>query len=717
MALSSRNGSQGVATPKLQTLAAPGSFTRNELSAVQYPPHSHHWHLGGLAVIKKGFTVGAACALVCFYTAGLLLASDAEGLIGKWKMEAQGRFFELELAADGKGTLVGQSLTYRVERNSLVIAYPSGVTESMTYLLEGDILKLMLAGSSQEMVFKRQGIVQPSPEQPSEPGAQPSQPAPQKPLKRVPKQPSRDAAKGPPIEIYVFKQDSSVKVGYPRGWTVSEHELGVSIAEKQTNDTAGIDLLIMAVQQEVRTKEDFAKMVVDLFHQSSYPDLVVVKQEPHPRASEVLTLDVTFTINNLPYQAHAWCMINPQAKIGVFATFYAPKERYRTFQGEKLLVACLIPMFGGVNPGQTAGLTASTISVSTNRQIIFIRKQGNNRILSALDPSTGQATSLYNYQTLAVCQPGLSPGGDVLILNVYAARKLFCHMGIKNLKTYFKESGKQICFPMEFSLEKQETHITHPTISRDGKVVAVRLKSLAHAGNVDVHDWSTGLYDHTFMAIASWFKVASFMLEQTVKGHAVYYKDEDMPDVMKDVRVLGPVFSPTQDILAYADTEKIYLCDSDSGEKLREFVMAKEYGILAFSGLAFSPDGTTLAYLSSAGYNKGGSMFGGIIYTVITVDIRNGGPRQYSLPEAVRPYSPAGGYGSGIACLDFSPDGRYIVFSGTSRDAGESWAVTEFEELTEMEKPSDIYILDLWTGTGHRLTSDGKSFDPVWKGR
>jgi Tol biopolymer transport system component len=67
--------------------------------------------------------------------------------------------------------------------------------------------------------------------------------------------------------------------------------------------------------------------------------------------------------------------------------------------------------------------------------------------------------------------------------------------------------------------------------------------------------------------------------------------------------------------------------------------------------------------------------------------------------------------GMNIAAVtpDFSPDGKFIVFGAEHRHKSENTGKTEVAY--------DIYILDLDTGKPRQMTTDGKSFDPVWKGR
>jgi Tol biopolymer transport system component len=104
--------------------------------------------------------------------------------------------------------------------------------------------------------------------------------------------------------------------------------------------------------------------------------------------------------------------------------------------------------------------------------------------------------------------------------------------------------------------------------------------------------------------------------------------------------------------------------------------------------------------------------------SVVLTDIRSGASKVVNLPRTIRPSSPVEVSGSAAICLDFSPDSRYIVFSASPRSAEQDSAVETFRDLAgKSAKESDIYILDLQTGNCFRLTNDGKSYDPVWKGR
>ena len=187
-----------------------------------------------------------------------------------------------------------------------------------------------------------------------------------------------------------------------------------------------------------------------------------------------------------------------------------------------------------------------------------------------------------------------------------------------------------------------------------------------------------------------------------------------MPELGTYRRGWCPVFSPTGDILAFTNAGKICLHDSNTGRKVREFDPG--HTIYETSGLAFSPDGTVLAYIGTVVRSSFG--FSDAPGSIVLVDIRSGSGRVVKLPLTLRPSSPVEASGSATICLDFSPDSRYIVFSASPRSAETDSAVDTYHDLAGISsKESDIYIVDLRTGNCNRLTNDGKSFDPVWKGR
>jgi len=90
--------------------------------------------------------------------------------------------------------------------------------------------------------------------------------------------------------------------------------------------------------------------------------------------------------------------------------------------------------------------------------------------------------------------------------------------------------------------------------------------------------------------------------------------------------------------------------------------------------------------------------------------------RNLALPDNLRPAS-RGGIAT-PACLDFSPDGRSIVFCAETTDL--SSAIREDYARLEAQSASiatDLYILDIQTGQTVQITQNNRTFDPVWKGR
>ncbi len=516
------------------------------------------------------------------------------------------------------------------------------------------------------------------------------------------------------FDVYTFMADPSVRIGYPRGWTVQENEMGAVIVESASDDSAGILLFVGQLQPGVGSKEELAATMIPYLRQF-FPDLTVARQNPHPQAPEVLTIEATLSAEGVPFLTHMWCMANTQVNVGVLIAFYAPQSRYTAYAAEKILYSTLAPTFNlGLPPPQVAARPPAaqppapakppaaapqpgTLSkTAAKRPIHFVRQEGGVRKMFALDPATGQTSYVATFGDLPAAQPTQTADGRVTAVATGSDRVMVLNQNVGRGTNVGSASGEA----------------THPTVSRDGRLIAVRHKSTHHTGNITVVDPTTGGYDSTFVGVASWYQVVAYDVA-TGRRQAVYFEDPELPDLMKDLRAMGPAFSPTEDLLAYADDAKIYLCDAASGRTLRE--LALPFPFYQYSGLTFSPDGTRIAYLSSE--SRGDLFEGTTVYLVVVLNIRDGRARKFALPATVRPYSPATGEIPSIVCLDFSPDGGHVVFSGTAKEADETWYMAEYSEVDLKQLPSDLYVLDLTTGRCRRLTSDGASFDPVWKGR
>ncbi len=102
------------------------------------------------------------------------------------------------------------------------------------------------------------------------------------------------------FDTYTFKSDPTVKIAYPRGWTVTENQYGASIVEKQTADTVGVEIMVMQLQPHITTNQVLAQSLLDNLRQQMYPDLKVLQQGPHPRAPQVLNISLTYSSSASP---------------------------------------------------------------------------------------------------------------------------------------------------------------------------------------------------------------------------------------------------------------------------------------------------------------------------------------------------------------------------------------------------------------------------------
>lgn|GEM_PF-3119115 len=334
----------------------------------------------------------------------------------------------------------------------------------------------------------------------------------------------------------------------------------------------------------------------------------------------------------------------------------------------------------------------SPVSGIAGSGIRFIMDDGQDQYgWYGIDPQTQAIEAIRTFSDEYICSPGISSDGSVVIFAVRHPRQ-------PRLTGEVRGKPFELAFPADIEMQ-----VRHPTVSRDGRLLAFTLKSSRHVGTIDVHDWNSGAYDHSFMAIGTWYKIVSINLD-TGKQQAVYHDDELVPDVMKK-RGLGPVFSPTDDILIYADNLRVYVCDAISGKNLRTFSVPTGTAggwtgtleVSEYSGMAFSPDGRTVAYMS-----QGEADIAISPHIIVLMDAHSGEARYFPLPQES---SLSGSAKRGLIYLDFSPDGRHIVFSASAY--GQQGEVGPF-----------LCLLDLQTGSVSALDAAGvNASDPVWKGR
>jgi|GEM_PF-5668793 len=624
--------------------------------------------------------MGCVCIVILFgllpAVAGSWLYGD-QGLLGQWDMTAQDRTIALELRADGQGILGGQSFTYQIQGNRITVTYPDGSGETLVFQLQGETLRLTMDDGN-VLLFRRRGSPPTSAAAGDSGGFMtPGQPDPGRP----------SGKNGPDFARYTLQSDRSVQVGYPRGWTVQEEGGTVVMAESAAPDAAGLIVLVGQLQDGLGTREQLAERVLDSLRQNAYPDLEVVRQAAHPRSPEILTIHTRFTGDGIPFQALCWCLTNPGAGIGIFSTFYAPATRFGQFDADEMIYGCLAPMMRlGTAGVQTAAASPSggSSSSAAGQTVRYIRFDGDSTAWCGLDIAGGGSQTIQSFPGSQVTGPAVWQDGQIVI---------FAVRDPSNPRLMGTVRGQ----PFQLKLPPgKEISVRHPTISRDGRLLAFTIKSHKHVGNVDVHDAASGAYDSTFMAVGTWFKIVAVEMA-TGRQKVVYYDDPIVTDVMKN-RGLGPVYSPTEDILVYANSHRLHVCESETGREIHTWPAPQiSHGgwtgqalVSEISGLAFSPDGRTVAYLSQGEADLSNSP-----HLLVLMDVHSGQSRYYAFPQGLSGWTPLD-----IVCLDFSPDGKHIVFSGT------------------IHAP-DVFLclLNLADGSVNRLNAPGRCLDPVWKGR
>lgn len=282
-------------------------------------------------------------------------------IIGTWTGVINGQQVVMEIKPNGTMIFAGQTLQYTLQPGQLIITV-SGQPTAYGMQVSGNQMMLTGADIGGTVTFTRKGsspgpglgglgsLAGPKTPTPSQPASSPTPSLPQSPIT-----PSNTPA-SPPLpsspmnmqfDVYTFKSDPTVKVAYPRGWIVTENQYGVSMAEKQTTDTAGVEIMLLQLPANINSNQALAQMLINNLRQQAYPDLKVLQQGPHPQAPQVLNISLTYSSQGIPFQALSWCAVNTQNRIGIFATFYAPNNRFPSFNPQQVLTSCMAPMTGG----------------------------------------------------------------------------------------------------------------------------------------------------------------------------------------------------------------------------------------------------------------------------------------------------------------------------------------------------------------------------------
>lgn len=258
--------------------------------------------------------------------------TQTQGLAGTWTATVNGQQVRLVLNPDGSGEFQSSGLNYTAAGNQLTVSIQGG-TFSYNYQLSGNTLVLSGGDLPGPLSFTRAGGAAGG-QQSTFGGGQTA------------------AGQSPAFDTYTFQAASNVRIGYPRGWAVTEHQLGATITERQTTDTAGLEVLFIVLQQGINTKEAFADMMVDTLRQSYFSDLTVRNRSPHPQSQEFLVIDLSYTLSSIPYQGRAWCAVEGQSRTGMFVVFYAPASRYNSFSPDQLILGCLSPLLNAAQQSQ-----------------------------------------------------------------------------------------------------------------------------------------------------------------------------------------------------------------------------------------------------------------------------------------------------------------------------------------------------------------------------
>ncbi|MBN1997185.1 PD40 domain-containing protein [candidate division KSB1 bacterium] len=516
------------------------------------------------------------------------------------------------------------------------------------------------------------------------------------------------------FDVYTFQANAAARIGYPANWRVQEHIdetqtiLSAVITKTDQSESEGFIVFFIPFPKDTEMKESkqFAGMIIEYLGNEVYAGLTLENELPHSSIPAIYVSNLSLLIEGIKYLGRSYSsfMMGEEAGLGIFVMFYAPNSTFGKFNVDEMLAGVLAPIFDA-NLGtqsKTAPPSVSSQSQSSVMGKIFAVNESpaGEKALVSIELPSKSMNQIIPPNNVAILSPTVSVKHSLLALPLDHISKLII--------SPYPDTEKEVSF-VELPAANREIHFSHPTISHDGRMIAFRVKGMAVAGTIDSHDWYSGAYKGSYTAIASEVSIVGFDIK--TKSLKVSYITKDMLD-MGEKSPMYPAFSPVEDVIAFVTFNQLQFIQGSSAKKLNEFDLGNERPI-DISGLAWSPDGKKLAYFQR---KEVGGFSGRAQYYIAVLDIASRNIQNHALPDNLRPGS-RGGIAS-AACLDFSPDGRCIVFCAETADL--SSAIKEDYARLEAQSSSiatDIFIFDIQKNQTFQITQNNRTFDPVWKGR
>lgn len=510
------------------------------------------------------------------------------------------------------------------------------------------------------------------------------------------------------FSVYTFKCDPTLRIGYPNGWTVEEEldETGTvitaSVTKSNAADSEGFIFFITTfpLDSAIQTSKQFSSASIqNLRTDGGLTGLKVDKEYQHSGSDMIHVSELSIALEGTKFLGMSWGALvkTDEMAIALFGLFYGPETTYRNYNPELMLSGLFAPIFGTeIGSAQPQSQPQAPPQSSAGNIIAVTENQKGERIIVSIDASTKKTDHLISPSSARLMSPAISYRASLMAFPVYAFNRLFI--------SSFPDMDREASF-VELPSQQSEIYFYHPSISHDGKLVAFHVKGLSIAGTMHSRDWHTGVYTGSYTAIASEVSVVAFDIKS--KSLKLSYFTKEMLD-MDTKEPLFPAFSPVDDIIAFIHYNKLILMQGSTGKKINEIDLGNDIPI-DISGLAWVADGSGLAYFTRGEVGEAAQ------YYITLIDHLSGQKFNLALPKNLRPAS-RGSIGSPV-CLDFSPDNRYIVFSAEEADLSNKILEWYYRLEGRGEKSTYIYIYDIQQNRFSRLTNDGKSFDPVWKGR